>query len=173
MLSIFSSIFGGGLGGIQSLVSTIFGNKGKRELYAAEEQTALQRGFEAEFSYRANRTWWDSLVDGLNRLPRPIMTVGIIALFVWAMMDTVGFTAAMYSLYAIPEALWYIFYTIIGFWFGTKMLENAPRRMKGLSPEELRGLQALIQQTQSPKLLTNEEWLEKHGQEIKRESDPH
>jgi hypothetical protein len=124
--------------GAQRLVSTVFGDRAARERYAAEEQMAVQMGFQAEFSHRDRRTWWDSLVDGLNRLPRPLMTFGVIGLFVWAVVDPPAFSLAMLALQNVPEMLWYIFLAVIGFWFGTKMIEKAPRRMEGPTAEDVK-----------------------------------
>ena len=125
-------------GGAQRLVSTVFGDRAARARAAAEEQMAVQAGFQAEFSHRERRTWWDSLVDGLNRLPRPLMTFGVIGLFVWAVADPSAFSLAMLALQNVPEMLWYIFLAVIGFWFGTKMIEKAPRRMQGPSVEDVK-----------------------------------
>lgn len=132
---LFTKLTGGGA---QRLVETVFGDRAARDRYAAEEQMAVQTGFQAEFSHRERRTWWDSLVDGLNRLPRPLMTFGVIALFVWAVVDPPAFSLAMLALQNVPEMLWYIFLAVIGFWFGTKMIEKAPRRVEGPSIEDVK-----------------------------------
>lgn len=132
---ILSALVGGG---VQRLIATLFGDRAARERYAADEQMAVQAGFQAEFGYRERRTWWDSLVDGLNRLPRPLMTFGVIGLFVWAVVDPPAFSLAMLALQNVPEMLWYIFLAVIGFWFGTKMIEKAPRRVQGPSAEDVK-----------------------------------
>lgn len=59
------------------------------------------------------------------------MTFGVIGLFVWAVADPPAFSLAMLALQNVPEMLWYIFLAVIGFWFGTKMIEKAPRRVEG------------------------------------------
>jgi hypothetical protein len=70
--------------------------------------------------------WWDSLIDGVNRLPRPLMTFGTIFLFFYAIYDPVTFSVWMVALQGIPDNLWYIMGTIILFWFGGKMLVGTP-----------------------------------------------
>jgi hypothetical protein len=127
----------------QTLVKTIFGDKAQRELSTAAADQSIQDGFQAEFGPRENRTWWDSFVDGLNRIIRPFMTFGVIGLFVWAVMEPTKFAIAMSALQHVPNMLWYIFMTIIGFWFGTKMLEKAPKEFKGPSIEAIRKIAAL------------------------------
>lgn len=86
------------------------------------ENVALRAAVQAE-SARAPSTWWDSLVDGINRLVRPLFTFGVLALFVWACIEPVSFSAAMTALQLIPENLWLIMGTIIVFWFGDRMLK--------------------------------------------------
>lgn len=132
---LLSALLGGGA---QRLVATVLGDRAARERYSAEEQMAVQTGFQAEFSHRERRSWWDSLVDGLNRLPRPLMTFGVIGLFIWAVADPPAFSLAMLALQNVPEMLWYIFLAIIGFWFGTKMIEKAPRQMHGPRAEDVK-----------------------------------
>jgi hypothetical protein len=52
-----------------------------------------------------------------------------VALFIWACVDPVEFTMTVQALGVIPELLWYIMMTIIGFWFGGRILEKAPMRV--------------------------------------------
>lgn len=64
------------------------------------------------------------------------MTLRMIGLFIWAVADPPAFSLAiMLALQDVPEMLWYIFLAIIGFWFGTKMIEKAPCHMQGTSAE--------------------------------------
>ena len=60
-------------------------------LALSEQDMASLQQFAAEFQAREGRTWWDSLVDGLNRLPRPLITLGILAFFVLAPLEPVRF----------------------------------------------------------------------------------
>jgi len=63
---------------------------------------------------------------------------GVIGVFVLALVDPPAFSLAMLPLQNVPEVLRYIFLAIIGFWFGTKMIEKAPRRMRGPSLEDVK-----------------------------------
>lgn len=143
MWGLLTSLFGGGISGVGNavtgIIKTIWGDKSARDMYAAEEQAAVEGEFAAEFQYRNNRTWWDSLVDGLNRLPRPFMTFGTISMFVWAIQDPHEFSISMMALDTVPPMLWYIFLTIIAFWFGGKILSNAPigSMVKSVSPAQV------------------------------------
>ncbi|WBU60859.1 holin family protein [Paracoccus albus] len=75
--------------------------------------------FSAEFS--AQRCgWFDSLINGINRLPRPLMTFGTIGLFAYAMTEPAGFARRMSGLQAVPEPLWWLLGAIVSFYFGAR-----------------------------------------------------
>lgn len=74
----------------------------------------------AEFAAAHTCGWFDSLVNGLNRLPRPMLTIGTLALFVYAMAEPVGFGLRMQNLDLIPEPLWWLLGAIISFYFGAR-----------------------------------------------------
>ncbi len=65
-------------------------------------------------------SWFDSFVDGLNRLPRPALTLGVLALFIYAMAEPVGFAARMQGLALVPEPLWWLLGAIVSFYFGAR-----------------------------------------------------
>lgn len=59
-------------------------------------------------------TWFDSLVDGINRLVRPLFTV-------WAFGVLVGWWPAPKP-DSFDPMTWNIIWTIVTFWFGSRML---------------------------------------------------
>lgn len=63
---------------------------------------------------------FDSFVNALNRLPRPILTLGTLGLFTYAMVEPEGFGLRMQGLALIPEPLWWLFGAIISFYFGAR-----------------------------------------------------
>jgi len=91
------------------------------ERNASAEHLALRSAVAAEAA-RQPTTWWDSLVDGLNRLVRPLFTFGTLGLFVWACIEPISFSASMTALQLVPENLWIILGTVVVFWFGDRML---------------------------------------------------
>ena len=127
--SLVSSGLGSILGSANSLAKTVFGDKAAKEAAIHQEQMELQKGYQAEFLAPEKKGWFNQLVDGANRLVRPLFTYGIVALFIWACVDPVEFTMTVQALGVIPELLWYIMMTIIGFWFGGRLLEKAPMRV--------------------------------------------
>ena len=64
--------------------------------------------------------FFDSLVNGLNRLPRPLLTLGTMSLFAYAMVDPPGFSLRMDGLALIPEPLWWLMGAIVSFYFGAR-----------------------------------------------------
>lgn len=100
------------------------------ELAAQSGQAALaQHG--AEFVHAPSH-WFDVLVNGLNRLPRPMLALGTLGLFVYAMADPVGFSVRMQGLAYIPEPLWWLLGAVVAFYFGAR--ETHYRRVVAQTP---------------------------------------
>ena len=76
--------------------------------------------FAAEFHEREKRTWWDSLIDGLNRLPRPLLTFAIIGFFVLTPLYPEKFLQIAKAYELMPTGYWALLSIIIGFYFGNK-----------------------------------------------------
>ena len=90
----------------------------RMELAEAGYHHALTQ-FSTEFS--AQRCgWFDSAINGINRLPRPLMTFGTIGLFTYAMTEPAGFARRMSGLQAVPEPLWWLLGAIVSFYFGAR-----------------------------------------------------
>lgn len=71
---------------------------------------------------REPRGWFDRLVDGLNRLPRPGLALGTIGLFVYAMAAPDSFAVRMQGLAYVPEPLWWLLGAVVSFYFGAREL---------------------------------------------------
>ena len=63
---------------------------------------------------------FDRFINGLNRLPRPMLALGTLGLFVYAMIDPVPFAERMVGLNYVPEPLWWLLTAIVGFYFGAR-----------------------------------------------------
>ncbi|MFV0358475.1 holin family protein [Tropicimonas sp.] len=85
---------------------------------AALNQAALAQ-FAAEFAL-PRKGLFDRTIDGLNRVPRPAMALGTLALFVAAMVDPVWFASRMQGMALVPEPLWWLLGAIVGFYFGAR-----------------------------------------------------
>jgi hypothetical protein len=103
----------------------------EREALTEQDIASLQQ-FAAEFQPRADRTWWDSFVDGLNRLPRPLITLGILAFFVLAPLEPVRFLEIARAYQMMPDGFWALLSVIIAFYFGGRMqLKRQDMTVKG------------------------------------------
>ncbi|WP_415184560.1 holin family protein [Phaeovulum sp.] len=73
----------------------------------------------AEFQY-VRPGWFDRFVNGLNRMPRPMLALGTLALFISAMVDPVTFAQRMVGLGYVPEPLWWLLGAVVSFYFGAR-----------------------------------------------------
>ena len=96
-------------------------SEGQRLAHSAWRAAVAQHG--AEFD-GAPAGWFDRFVDGVNRLPRPLLAFGTLGLFVYAMVDPVGFAPRMAGLAVVPEPLWWLLGAIVGFYFGARELHH-------------------------------------------------
>ena len=127
-MGLINSLLGGGIAGVGEAVATVgrvfVGDRGAREAAHHDETMATLGQYAAEFRRVGNRTWWDALVDGLNRLPRPLLALGTVGLFAYAMGDPVGFAIRMEGLNLVPDELWYLLGAVVGFFFGARELSH-------------------------------------------------
>lgn len=125
-MGLIGKILGGNGAGAAALgnavegVAEVFRPNATRqmELSAAAQEAALTQ-LGAEFS-NAGSTWFDSAVNGLNRLPRPFLALGTVGLFVYAMIDPAAFSQRMVGLNAVPEPLWWLLGAVVAFYFGAR-----------------------------------------------------
>ncbi|WP_112322668.1 holin family protein [Oceanibium sediminis] len=111
-------------------------NRTKRAAQDHAEQLAALGQFGAE--YAAPRGgWFDGLVNGLNRLPRPAMALGSLALFAFAMVDPVSFGIRMQGLALVPEPLWWLLGAVVSFYFGARELHHFRGPRASVPPEEV------------------------------------
>jgi hypothetical protein len=95
----------------------------ERLAMSAQDLASLQQ-FAAEFHPRKNRTWWDSFIDGLNRLPRPLITLSVGAFFVLAPLDPLRFAQVARAYELMPDGFWALLSVIVAFYFGGRMRLN-------------------------------------------------
>lgn len=63
---------------------------------------------------------FDRIVDGLNRLPRPLMAYGVLGFFAVAMAIPDWFASRMAVLVLVPEPLWWLMGAVISLYFGAR-----------------------------------------------------
>jgi hypothetical protein len=85
-----------------------------------EQDMATLQQFATEFNARGSG-WWDSFINGLNRLPRPMITFGILSMFVIAPLWPDRFVLIAQGWQLIPEGAWALLGIVIAFYFGGRM----------------------------------------------------
>ncbi len=101
-------------------VAEVFRENSTRRMELDEEAYArAMMQMSGEFAAQP-RGWFDGIMNGMNRLPRPLLTLGTIALFVYAMVEPLGFGLRMENLNLVPEPMWWLLGAIISFYFGAR-----------------------------------------------------
>jgi hypothetical protein len=124
-MGVISRIVGGpaavsALGDAARGVAEVFTPSATRQMeLSAEAQMAALRQLGAEY-VDPGFGWFDRLVNGLNRLPRPLLAFGTLGLFVYAMIDPESFGRRMVGLNLVPEPLWWLLGAVVGFYFGAR-----------------------------------------------------
>ncbi len=120
------ALLGGGAAGAVALGQTV---GGVAEIFRPNETRRMELGHDAYMSAHASQTaefayarqgWFDGFVNGLNRLPRPLLALGTLALFIYAMAEPEGFARRMRGLTEVPEPLWWLLGAVVAFYFGAR-----------------------------------------------------
>ena len=116
---MMSLIFGGGARSVTDVAEVFVENAENAAVREAAGKAAALGQFAAEFQHE-RRGLFDRFIDGLNRLPRPMLALGTLALFVAAMFEPVWFASRMEGIALIPEPLWWLMGAIVSFYFGAR-----------------------------------------------------
>lgn len=124
-MGLISRIIGGS-GAVQALgsavqgVSEVFTPNATRQMELSHDAYIAALGAAgAEFA-QVRSGWFDGFVNGLNRLPRPMLALGTLGLFVYAMAEPAGFALRMEGLALVPEPLWWLLGAVVSFYFGAR-----------------------------------------------------
>ena len=140
-MGLIGSILGAGgaarqVGEAVGGVAEVFaGNRAERDADASRQ--ALRRGRPVRRRVRPpGRRRFDGFVNGLNRLPRPLLALGTLGLFAYAMAAPGRLLDRMQGLALVPEPLWWLLGAIVSFYFGARELHHqrsaAPPRRRRL-----------------------------------------
>ncbi|PWK62505.1 holin family protein [Roseicyclus mahoneyensis] len=110
----------------QGLSEVFVANATRQMELDAEIHRATMETAASEFQH-AGAGLFDRVINGLNRLPRPMLALGTLGLFVFAMVDPAAFAARMVGLDAVPEPLWWLLGAIVSFYFGARELHYVRR----------------------------------------------
>lgn len=117
--TLFRTLFGGGRNVIKETAEVFLENAEAAGLRDANMRAAALAQFAAEFAPR-NRGIFDRFMDGLNRIPRPLMAFGTIGLCISAMVDPIWFATRMQGIALVPAPLWWLLGAIVSFYFGAR-----------------------------------------------------
>ena len=112
-------VFGGGRGVIAETAEVFRENAEAAGLRQHDLARGAMAQFGAEFA-APRRGWFDAAMDGVNRLPRPMMALGTLGLIAAAMIDPVWFASRMQGIALVPEPLWWLMGAIVSFYFGAR-----------------------------------------------------
>lgn len=112
-----------GVGQAVGEARVFLGNCAARDATEHERFNRVLAQFSKEFVRSAGGRF-DGFVNGLNRLPRPMMAHGTLILFAYAMADPQSFAMRMQGLGYVPEPLWWLLGAVVSFYFGARALHH-------------------------------------------------
>ncbi len=116
---LFSLLFGRTHNVVRDTVEVFRENAESGAHRAQQVQLAALAQLAAEFQH-PRKSAFDRGIDGLNRLPRPMLALGTLALLTSAMFDPIWFAARMQGIALVPEPLWWLLGIIVTFYFGAR-----------------------------------------------------
>ncbi len=116
---IFAGIFGGNRNVVRETVEVFRENAEAGAQRGATVQTQAMAQYGAEFAV-PRQGGFDRFMDGVNRLPRPMLALGTMGLFVSAMVNPLWFSERMQGIALVPEPLWWLLGVIVSFYFGAR-----------------------------------------------------
>ena len=146
--SLLGALFGTGRNAVTETIEVFRPNAEAAEVREAAQAAAALSQFAAEFA-RPRRSAFDALIDGINRLPRPMLALGTIGLLVSALVDPIWFAARMQGIALVPEPLWWLMGAIVSFYFGARHqfksqgYEASLARSIALAPQVVEGIESL------------------------------
>lgn len=116
--NIFGMLFGGGRNLVTDTIETFRPNAEAQSKRGHDLDSAAMAQLAAEFHARGKRGWFDQLMDGINRLPRPMLVFSVFGLLAWTAVDPIEAAKVFTSWAIIPVEFWYVVLAIVTFYFG-------------------------------------------------------
>jgi hypothetical protein len=129
---------------VVNVKSAFSGNRAQQDAQQSEKFLAGLQAYSAEFAPRENRTWWDSLWDGINRMPRPLIVIGIFWYFSMAYRNPKEFQVLNVALDTVPERMWWIMSAVVSFYFVAREFQKSRDTKMALSDTEFQKVQQRI-----------------------------
>ncbi len=168
---ILQVIFGGNRNALRETVEVFRPNAEAQAVRDSLGQSAALAQFAAEFT-QARKSGFDRLMDAINRLPRPMLALGTLGLFVSAMFNPVWFAQRMQGIALVPEPLWWLMAVIVSFYFGARHQTKSQDFQRGLAmvlantprvAENIRGLEAPTAFDREERNQALEDWSRENG----------
>lgn len=138
---LWETFFGGRRNLVRETVEVFRENSEQSAVRAHDLQAAALAQFAAEFD--GQKSGFDRFMDGLNRLPRPMLALGTLGLMGAAMLDPVWFAARMQGIALVPEPLWWLLGIVVSFYFGARAQAKTQAFQEGIARSLARVPQAV------------------------------
>lgn len=115
---LFAALFGGGRNVVAETAEVFRVNAEGEARRGHDLDGAALAQLGAEFAYRGQRGAFDRFMDGVNRVPRPAIVVGVVWLLVATVRDPARMADVFAALAVLPEAVWVIIGIVVTFYFG-------------------------------------------------------
>ena len=116
---LLTLLFGGGRNVLVETLGAVRENAEAGAKRDAKSKSEAVSQFAAEFA-QPRKGLFDRVIDGLNRLPRPLLAFGTLGLCVSAMVNPIWFASRMQGIALVPEPLWWLMGAIVSFYFGAR-----------------------------------------------------
>ncbi|WP_282093054.1 3TM-type holin [Epibacterium ulvae] len=116
--NLFGLFFGSGRNVVKETVEALRPNAEALSVRHHTHDMSVLNQFAKEFHARQNRSWFDAFVDGLNRLPRPLMVVAVFGMLIYTPIDPVRMAEVFTAWALIPAGMWAVVGAIVAFFFG-------------------------------------------------------
>lgn len=146
VIDMIRALFGGERNVVRDVAEVFRPNAEAADKRGAQVQVAALDQMSSEFG---GKGWFNRLIDGVNRIPRPAMAIGTLGLFVAAMVDPVWFGERMAGLALVPEPLWWLLGAIVSFYFGgraqakSQQFQTAAAATAARAPQVVESIEAI------------------------------
>lgn len=119
LMPILGALFGSG-NVVKETAEVFRVNAEAQAQRGASYDTAALAQMAAEFQARGQRGWFDRFMDGVNRVPRPAIVLGLLGLLVWTPIDPEGAAKTFSAWAALPTGYWALMSVVVSFYFGAR-----------------------------------------------------
>lgn len=116
---VLSLAFGGPGNIVRETAEVFRENAEQGAMRSSNVQMQAMRQYGDEFVI-PRQGFFDRFMDGVNRLPRPMLALGTLGLFVSAMVSPLWFSERMQGIALVPEPMWWLLGVIVSFYFGAR-----------------------------------------------------